>query len=592
MVEFVSISALACCALIAVFAVVCRHKASRDHTSETLPLLSDAALLVALRGGGSNALDAEPPGASRQRSRDDEALLAWLQVHTRLPGARPLELPHLAAALELARADLAQGDASPVQPSKTDPWWERHPNVPTGSRKRVSTDYRRRVREKLPEAPPFATAATSANPDATTAATTASINIFQHGAHGLATVTAYVATATGAATGAIHATASVTVPPPDARRSSCAVSAAASVSSPASANANAGASPAPATAAGASTSARGNNRVDPRLVATYAARQRTSRMPCYPDDECMRSFENAFPYTPSDDQARASADVERDMIESFRPMHRLICGDVGFGKTELALRAIYRAVCNGRQVIFISPMLALAEQNYRCVLRRMPAHVQVKLLTAHTNTSDKQGLMQAVKSDSVHVVVGTHAIIYAKLDFANLGLLVIDEEQRFGKLDKTTMMESLPSLDVLLLSATPIPSTLQLADAGIDDMFNMSMLRTPLQGRLPVETVVCQHDDTRMLCAIEDELERGGQVLYILPLAADVERKVEQLRSLLPDRWSVDYAYAKLPDADRRIDEFTRGNVSVLVATTKVECGIDVARLNTIIIEDAVCACG
>ena len=153
-------------------------------------------------------------------------------------------------------------------------------------------------------------------------------------------------------------------------------------------------------------------------------------MPCYPDDESMRSFEDAFPYAPSEDQDRASADVERDMIMSLRPMHRLLCGDVGFGKTELALRAIYRAVCNGRQVIFISPMLALAEQNYRCVSRRMPAHVQVKLLTAHTKTSDREDLTQAVNAGRVHVVVGTHAILYAKLDFANLGLLVIDEVQR------------------------------------------------------------------------------------------------------------------------------------------------------------------
>ena len=319
------------------------------------------------------------------------------------------------------------------------------------------------------------------------------------------------------------------------------------------------------------------------LLAINAQREVATRPPCPVDGARMAAFEARFPHDPSADQQRAFADVARDMIESARPMQRLVCGDVGFGKTEVAMRAIYRAVCAGRQATLLVPREPLAVQHYHSLLSRMP-DVRVELLLSDLKAREKAVIKRAISEGAVNVLVGTTAILATDATFANLGLIVIDEEQLFGVRQKEELKSTLA--DVLLLSATPIPRTGAL-HALTEGVRTCSNLTTPPSGRLAVQTVVCERDDEQALRAVQAELARGGQVLYVVPWIEMLKGEVEQLCGRLPGV-RVAFAHAELSDLSRRIAAFRRGEADVLVATTVVECGIDIARANTIIIQEAV----
>ena len=301
------------------------------------------------------------------------------------------------------------------------------------------------------------------------------------------------------------------------------------------------------------------------------------------DGPRMAAFEARFAHEPSADQQRAFGDVARDMIESARPMQRLVCGDVGFGKTEVAMRAIYRAACAGRQATLLVPREPLAEQHHRSLLSRMP-DVRVKLLVSDLKEREKAAIKRAVSEGTVDVLVGTTAILAANVTFANLGLIVIDEEQLFGVRQKEELKST--SVDVLLLSATPIPRTGALHEL-MEGVRTCSNLTTPPSGRLAVQTIVCKRDNEQAVRAVQAELARGGQVLYVVPWIEMVQGEVELLCGHLPDV-RIEFAHAELSDVSQRIAAFRRGEVDVLVATTVVECGIDIARANTIIIQEAV----
>ena len=322
------------------------------------------------------------------------------------------------------------------------------------------------------------------------------------------------------------------------------------------------------------------------LLAISAEREVATRLPCPADGAQMAAFEARFPHEPSLDQQSAFADVAHDMIELARPMHRLVCGDVGFGKTEVAMRAIYRAVCARRQVAFLVPREALAVQHYLSLLVRMP-EVRIKLLLSNLKSREKLAIKQAVREGVVDVLIGTSAILTPDVKFAHPGLLVVDEEQLVGVRAKEGFLAKAVSIDVLLLSATPIPRTSALHGASQQGIRSLSNLTTPPAGRLDVQTVVCERDNEQVACAVQTELARSGQILYVVPWVQMVQGEVELLRKLFPGT-RIDFAHGDLSDLALRIAAFSRGESDVLVTTTVIECGIDIPRANTIIIQDAV----
>lgn len=318
------------------------------------------------------------------------------------------------------------------------------------------------------------------------------------------------------------------------------------------------------------------------VLALYAARGAIRREPCLPDNDRVRTFEKSFGYEPTPDQLRCFDDVRADMVRRWTPMDRLICGDVGFGKTEIALRAIYRTVVNGRQVALLTPTVVLAAQHYRTLLKRMP-DLRVSLLRGgSTQTRDGIQMRQRIANGTIDVVVGTHALLGKSVSFDKLGLLVVDEEQRFGVAQKEKMKAFATGIDVLTLTATPIPRTLQMSLSGIRDM---STLQTPPQGRKNVVSNVIKFDEEVLKEAIQHELDRQGQVFYIVPRIAAIESSVELLTRLLPGI-RVAVAHGKMKQIEDTIINFTEGGADVLVATSVVENGLDLPNANTIIVTD------
>jgi transcription-repair coupling factor (superfamily II helicase) len=319
------------------------------------------------------------------------------------------------------------------------------------------------------------------------------------------------------------------------------------------------------------------------LVKLYAERQQITRPPCEPDGESMVAFDRAFAYAPTPDQERAFREIEEDMVDKEQPMDRLLCGDVGFGKTEVAMRAIYRAVCNGRQVGLLAPTTVLAAQHLRVVRERLPDS-RVELLSAIVKRKPKEraALLEDIARGDVDVIVGTHALLSPSVHFADLGLLIVDEEHRFGVRQKDKVKEATTNVDVLSLSATPIPRTMWMCMAGIRAM---STLKTPPAGRLPVNTCVTLRDDDVGVQAIKAELARGGQVFYVVPRVEMISHEIEMLSVALPGV-RINYAYGGLSDLEQRIVDFTLREYDVLVATTILENGIDMPNVNTIIVQN------
>jgi len=319
------------------------------------------------------------------------------------------------------------------------------------------------------------------------------------------------------------------------------------------------------------------------LVKMYAERQQLSRQVCPQDDERMEAFASNFKFTPTPDQQRTFDEVEHDMVESTQPMDRLVCGDVGFGKTEVAMRAIFRAVCAGRQVGLLAPTTVLAAQHLRVLRARMPG-VRIEILSTlvKRKPAERAQILEDITAGKVEVVVGTHALLSPKVSFHNLGLLIVDEEQRFGVRQKDKVKAASTSVDVLSLSATPIPRTMYMCMAGIR---KMSTLNTPPQGRLPVQTLVRERDNGVAEAAVREELARGGQVFYVVPRIEMVEQEVDFLTSVLPDA-RIAFAYSGIPNLEEIIVKFTLGEIDVLVATTIMENGIDIPNVNTIVVQN------
>lgn len=321
------------------------------------------------------------------------------------------------------------------------------------------------------------------------------------------------------------------------------------------------------------------------LIALYAKREKSEGFAFYPDDEIQHDFENRFPYVETDDQLTAIAEIKADM-ERIRPMERLLCGDVGFGKTEVAFRAAMKCVLAGKQCAILAPTTVLAFQHYQTALRRFEHFpVNIELLSRYRNTKQQAEIVKKLKQGRIDILIGTHKIIQKSVVFNDLGLAVIDEEQRFGVAHKEKFKESFSGVDVLMLSATPIPRTLNMAMSGIRDM---SVLEEPPQNRYPVQTYVIEYNSAVLVQAIVRELRRGGQVYYIHNRVETIVSCTAKLQELLPET-RIAYAHGQM-NQDELSDiweQLVEHEIDILVCTTIIETGVDVPNVNTLIIEDS-----
>ena len=323
-----------------------------------------------------------------------------------------------------------------------------------------------------------------------------------------------------------------------------------------------------------------------KLIALYAERQRLPGFAFSPDSEWQREFEENFEYTETDDQLRCIAEIKQDM-ERATPMDRLLCGDVGYGKTEVALRAVMKCVLDGKQAAILVPTTVLAQQHYQTALQRFFGFpVNIAVLSRFRTGGQSAQTIADLASGKCDLVIGTHRLLSKDVKFKDLGLLVVDEEQRFGVSHKEHIKELSRGVDVLTLSATPIPRTLNMAMSGIRDM---STLDDPPEDRLPVQTFVMEHDWGLVADAIRREIQRGGQVYYLHNRIDDIERTARKLRDLLEDSVTVGVAHGQLDKAVLAsvMDAVATGETQVLVCTTIIETGIDIPNVNTLIIEDA-----
>ncbi|MBQ9686484.1 MAG: transcription-repair coupling factor [Oscillospiraceae bacterium] len=323
-----------------------------------------------------------------------------------------------------------------------------------------------------------------------------------------------------------------------------------------------------------------------RLIKIYAQRQRLPGYAFSPDSEWQREFEENFGYTETDDQLKCIAEIKADM-ESSVPMDRLLCGDVGFGKTEVALRAVMKCVLDGKQAAILVPTTVLAQQHYQTALQRFFGFpVNIGVLSRFRTGSQSSQLLSDLASGKCDLVIGTHRLLSKDVKFKNLGLLVVDEEQRFGVTHKEHIKELSKGVDVLTLSATPIPRTLNMAMSGIRDM---STIEEPPEDRQPVQTFVMEHDWGVLADAVRRELQRGGQVYYLHNRIEDIERTAIRLRQYLDEDVTVAVAHGQMDKAMLAsvMDSVVSGETQVLVCTTIIETGIDIPNVNTLIIEDA-----
>ncbi|MCD6519058.1 MAG: transcription-repair coupling factor [Anaerolineae bacterium] len=321
------------------------------------------------------------------------------------------------------------------------------------------------------------------------------------------------------------------------------------------------------------------------LLELYAAREVTPGHAFSPDTEWQRELEASFPYEETEDQLRALAEVKADM-EKPKPMDRLICGDVGYGKTEVALRAAFKAVMDGKQVAVLVPTTVLAQQHFYTFRRRLRAFpVVVEMLSRFRTPKEQEEVLEGLRSGRVDIVIGTHRLLSDDVVFRDLGLVIIDEEQRFGVSHKEKLKKMRREVDVLTLTATPIPRTLYMALSGIRDM---SIIDTPPEDRLAVRTYVSEYDETLIRKAILREMDRGGQVYFVHNRVQDIELVAHELRRLVPE--------ARIAVAHGQMDEeelaqvmlgFARGEYDVLLCTTIIENGLDIPNVNTIIIDQA-----
>ena len=321
------------------------------------------------------------------------------------------------------------------------------------------------------------------------------------------------------------------------------------------------------------------------LIELYAKREKSQGFAFSKDTPWQNEFESKFPYQETDDQLRCIEEVKKDM-ETAKPMDRLLCGDVGYGKTEVAIRAGFKAVMDQKQVAYLAPTTVLAEQQYQEFKERMKDYpIKVEILNRFKTAKYQKEVIKKLKLGEVDIVVGTHRILSKDVEFKDLGLLIIDEEHRFGVKDKEKIKQYKTNVDVLTMTATPIPRTLHMSIVGVRDM---SVIYEPPQNRRPVQTYVLEYDKEVIKEAITKELERDGQVFYIFNNVENIQRKADEISNLVPEA-IVSYAHGRMTGAqiEEIMDDFIQKKSNVLVCTTILESGIDIPNANTIIVENA-----
>ena len=321
------------------------------------------------------------------------------------------------------------------------------------------------------------------------------------------------------------------------------------------------------------------------LMKLYAKREKSEGYAFFPDDELQRDFEERFPYAETDDQLQSIAEIKSDM-QRVRPMDRLLCGDVGFGKTEVAFRAAMKCVLSDRQCAILAPTTVLALQHYRTALQRFEhSPARVEMLSRFRTPKEQKKILEDLEKGKIDIIIGTHRIVQKDVKFHALGLAIIDEEQRFGVAHKERFKEMFAGIDVLTLSATPIPRTLNMALSGIRDM---SVLADPPQDRYPVQTYVTEYQEGLVMQAIARELKRGGQVYYIHNRIDTIGHCAAKLQEMFPDA-RIAVAHGRLTEEEMSDiwQQVVDGEADILVCTTIIETGVDVANVNTLLIEDA-----
>ncbi len=321
------------------------------------------------------------------------------------------------------------------------------------------------------------------------------------------------------------------------------------------------------------------------LIKLYAERQARPGFAFSPDTDLQREFEASFPYKETEDQLRSIAEIKRDM-EKPRPMDRLLCGDVGYGKTEVALRAAFKAIMDGKQVAFLVPTTILAQQHYETMRERFQDYpISIGMLSRFRTRKEQQETIKGLKNGTVDIVVGTHRLLSKDVTFHDLGLLIIDEEQRFGVRHKEKIKQLKTNIDVLTLTATPIPRTLHMSLLGVRDL---SIIETPPENRFPVQTYVMEYNEYLVKEAIERELARNGQIYYLYNRVEDIDRKTQQLSMLVPDARFI-FAHGQMSESELEnvMISFLNGEYDVLVSTTIIETGVDIPNVNTLIVENA-----
>lgn len=321
------------------------------------------------------------------------------------------------------------------------------------------------------------------------------------------------------------------------------------------------------------------------LLELYAKRSQQMGYSFPPDNPWQFEMEDSFPYQATPDQLNATQDVKQDM-ESSRPMDRLVCGDVGFGKTEVAIRSIFKAVTSGKQSALLVPTTILAQQHYHSLQERYAAYpVNIALLNRFKSNAEKKEIIKKLKTGELDIVVGTHQLLAKDVEFKDLGLLVIDEEQRFGVAQKEKIKTMKTEVDVLTLSATPIPRTLYMAMSGVREM---SLITTPPPSRRSIMTHLSRYNSELVRAAIRQELDRGGQIFYVVSRIDDIEKVAERVHEMLPSV-RIAVAHGQMPESELETTmlSFNSGESDMMICTTIIESGLDIPRVNTIIIEDA-----
>lgn len=321
------------------------------------------------------------------------------------------------------------------------------------------------------------------------------------------------------------------------------------------------------------------------LIKLYAKREATQGYAFSEDSNIHREFESLFPYQETEDQLRTIEEIKNDM-EKSRPMDRLLCGDVGYGKTEVAIRAAFKAVMDGKQVAVLVPTTILAQQHYETFRERFHEYaVEIEVLSRFRSQKEQNDVMKNTKKGLVDIVIGTHRLLSKDVKFKDLGLLVVDEEQRFGVSHKEKIKELKENVDVLTLTATPIPRTLHMSMLGVRDL---SVIETPPENRFPIQTYVVEYQGALVRETIERELARDGQVYFLYNNVQGIERKAEEIRTLVPDaRIAVAHGQMKESELESIMIAFLNGEYDVLVSTTIIETGVDIPNVNTLLIENA-----